>query len=87
MDKTIDALENIPDDSIYNKALNMIRETGGKRVRAVTNDPLDVAKIVFKAITDDPPRRIYSVNESFLYRFLSKLPRSIKEALILRSLS
>jgi len=87
LDKTIKVLENIPEDSIYIDALNKIKEKGGKRVRAVKNDPIDVAQIVLKAITDDFPKRIYSVNESYLYRFLSKLPGRLKEALIHKSLT
>jgi NAD(P)-dependent dehydrogenase (short-subunit alcohol dehydrogenase family) len=87
MDKTIKVLENIPEESIYKHALNKIKEEGGKRVRSVKNDPIDVAHIVLKAIMDESPKRIYSVNESYLYRFLSKLPRSLKEALIHKSLS
>jgi len=87
MEKTLDILNNVPDDSLFRNALNKIRETGGKRVISVQKDPLDVARKVFNAVNDEIPNRIYSVNESNLYRFLSILPRSIKESLVLRSLS
>jgi NAD(P)-dependent dehydrogenase (short-subunit alcohol dehydrogenase family) len=86
MDKTISVLDNVPEDSIFKNALNKIRRTGGKRVRSVSKDPRDVAQIVLKAITDDSPKRMYSVNESYLYRALSLIPRKLKEALVLRSL-
>ena len=86
MDKTLDVLNNVPVDSIYKNALNKIKETGSNKVKAVNKDPLDVAKAVLKAISAKNPKRIYSVNESNLFRFLSLIPRRIKEELVLNAL-
>jgi NAD(P)-dependent dehydrogenase (short-subunit alcohol dehydrogenase family) len=86
MDKTLEVLNNVPNDSIYLNALKKIKDTGGKKVRAVNKDPLDVAKVVLKAITVKNPKRIYSVNESRLFRFLSAIPRQVKESLVIGAL-
>ncbi len=86
MHKTLDVLNNVPEDSIYRNALAKIRDTGGKKVKAVNKDPLDVAKVVLKAITSKNPKRIYSVNESSLFRFLSVIPRQVKESLVIGAL-
>jgi NAD(P)-dependent dehydrogenase (short-subunit alcohol dehydrogenase family) len=86
MDKTLEVLNNVPNDSIYLNALKKIKDTGGKKVRAVNKDPLDVAKVVLKAITLKNPKRIYSVNESSLFRFLSIIPGQVKEFLVLGAL-
>jgi NAD(P)-dependent dehydrogenase (short-subunit alcohol dehydrogenase family) len=83
MDKTLEILNNVPEDSLYKNALEKIKDTGGKKVKAVENDPLDVAKVVLKALTAKNPNRIYSVNESNLYRFLSMIPRRVKEFLVI----
>jgi len=86
MDKTLDVLNNVPEDSIFKSALAKIKETGGKKVRAVNKDPGDVAKAVLKAISAKKPKRIYSVNESSLYKFLTIIPRRVKESLVLGGL-
>ena len=86
MDKTLDVLNNVPEDSIFKSALAKIKETGGKKVRAVNKDPRDVAKAVLKAISAKNPKRIYSVNESGLYKFLTIIPRRVKESLVLGAL-
>jgi short-subunit dehydrogenase len=86
MEKTLEIIENVPEDSIFAYALNKIKETGGKKVRAVQKDPEDVARTVYRAIRDKRPHRIYSVNESNLYKFLSILPRELKEFLVIRAL-
>jgi short-subunit dehydrogenase len=87
MDKTLEILDKIPEDSMYHDALNKIKETGGRRVRAVRNDPLDIAQTVLKIISKKNPKRIYSVNESVLLRFLSIIPERFKEAIVLNALS
>ena len=86
MDKTLDVLNNVPEDSIYKNALVKIKSTGGKKVKAVDKDPRDVAKAVLKAISAKKPKKIYSVNESSLFKFLSMIPGRIKEALVLNAL-
>jgi len=86
MKKTLDVLNNVPEDSIFRKALLKIKETGSKKVIAVNKDPRDVAKAVLKAISEKKPKRIYSVNESPLYKFLSIIPRRIKESLVIGAL-
>ena len=86
MNKTLDVLNNVPQDSIFKNALHKIKETGGKKVNAVNKDPKDVAKAVLKAISEKKPKRIYSVNESILYKFLSIIPRNFKESLVIRAL-
>jgi hypothetical protein len=83
MDKTLDVLNNVPGDSVYINSLKKIKDTGGKRVKAVNKDPLDVAKVVLKVITTKNPKRIYSVNESSLFRFLSFIPRQVKEFMVI----
>jgi NAD(P)-dependent dehydrogenase (short-subunit alcohol dehydrogenase family) len=86
MDKTLEILNDIPEESFFKKALVKIKETGGKKVRAVNKDPRDVAKAVLKAISAKNPKRIYSVNESSLYKFLTIIPRRVKESLVLGAL-
>jgi len=86
MDKTLEVLSNVPKDSVYKNALEKIKNTGGKKVMAVNKDPCDVAKVVLKAITAKNPKRIYSVNESSLFRFLSLIPRQVKESLVIGAL-
>jgi len=86
MDKTLEVLNNVPEDSLFKNALGKIKETGGKKVIAVKKDPQDVAKAVYKAIIDNKPKRIYSVNESSLYKFLSFIPRRVKESLVIGAL-
>lgn len=86
MKKTLDVLNYVPEDSMFKNALVKIKETGGKKVIAVNKDPRDVAKAVFRAISEKKPKRIYSVNESSLYKFLSIIPRRIKESLVIGAL-
>jgi NADP-dependent 3-hydroxy acid dehydrogenase YdfG len=86
MDKTLEVLNNVPNDSIYLNALKKIKDTGGKKVKAVDKDPVDVAKVVLKALSSKNPKRIYSVNESRLFRFLSAIPRQVKESLVIGAL-
>lgn len=86
MHKTLDVLNNVPEDSMFKNALLKIKETGGKKVIAVNKDPNDVAKAVFRAISEKKPKRIYSVNESRLFKFLSIIPRRVKESLVLGAL-
>ena len=86
MDKTLHVLNSVPEDSLFKNALVKIKETGGKKVIAVNKDPRDVAKAVLKAISTKKPKRIYSVNESSLYKFLSKVPRQVKESLVIGAL-
>jgi len=86
MDRTIEVLNDVPQDSLYKNALNKVKDTGIKKVRAVNKDPNEVAKAVFKALQDKRPQRIYRVNESTLYKILSILPRRIKESLVLSGL-
>ncbi len=86
MDKTLDVLNNVPEDSLYKNPLRKIRDTGGKKVKAVHKDPVDVAKAVLKAVSAKNPKRIYSVNESSLFKFLSIMPRQIKESLVINAL-
>jgi len=87
MRKTLDVLDNIQEDSIFKDALNKVKEEGGRRILSVDKDPTDVAKVVYKAINDRNPKRIYSVNESTLYKFIAILPRGIKESLVLGALN
>ncbi len=43
------------------------------------DDPNDIAKVVYKAITSKRPKRIYHVNVSLRFKALSVLPRKVKE--------
>jgi NAD(P)-dependent dehydrogenase (short-subunit alcohol dehydrogenase family) len=86
MNKTLEVLNNVPEDSIYKNALEKIKDTGSKKVKAVDKDPRDVAKAVLEAISANNPRRIYSVNESSLFRFLSVIPGRVKESLVIGAL-
>jgi hypothetical protein len=86
MQKTLDVLNNVPEGSFFKTALDKIKVTGGNKVRNVNKDPFDVAKIVHSAIMAKQPKRIYSVNESVLYKFLNLAPRSLKELIVIRAL-
>jgi short-subunit dehydrogenase len=86
MDRTLEVLSDVPEDSLFENALKKIKETGGKKVQSVSKDPVEFARVVYKALNDRKPRRIYSINESYLYTFLSLLPRKLKESLVLRTL-
>lgn len=86
MDKTIEALNRIPEQSIFVDALEKIRKVGVKKVQKVNKSPEEVAQVVYKAILDPDPKRIYAVNESRLYKTLGLVPRQLKEFLVIRSL-
>lgn len=86
LDRTEEVLNNIPKDSLFVKALNNVRLNGVKMVRRIKNDPEDVARKVYKALVDKNPKRIYRVNESNIYRFLTMIPGSLKETLVLYGL-
>jgi len=86
MDKTLKVLNQIPDKSYYRNELMHIKKEGAERILKVKNDPEDVAKVVFRALTDSSPRRIYNVNVSMLYKILSFMPSNLREYLVLRAL-
>lgn len=86
MKKTLEVLQNVPEDSMFRKALEKIKKTGGKKVMDVKNDPLDVAKTVYRALSAKKPKKIYSVNESALFKFLPLLPEWLKEYVIIKTL-
>ena len=84
--KTIEILNEVPQDSLFKDALHVVKTTGVKKVMAVNKNPNDVARVVYKAIQDKRPRRIYRISESNIYRFLAVVPRSLKEKLVLYGL-
>lgn len=86
MDKTMKVLNRIPENSYFREELLIIQKEGSKRILEVKNDPIDVAKVIYKALTDSNPRNIYNVNVSFLYKLLSLMPPNLREYLVLRAL-
>jgi short-subunit dehydrogenase len=86
MDKTMKVLNRIPKNSYFREELLIIQKEGSKRILEVKKDPIDVAKVIYKALTDSNPRNIYNVNVSFLYKLLSLIPANLREYLVLRAL-
>ena len=48
-------------------------------------DPLDVARAVFQALTEEKPKPIYEVNVDRRLTALAKLPSDVREKLLAKS--
>lgn len=82
-----EVLGKIPKDSLYQEALKYVKKRGQKALNKTKNEPVDVAKVVHKALIAKKPRNIYSINMSSTFKFLPLLPKKWKEYLIRRSIT
>ena len=82
IDKTYQILDQVDPDSVYQNQLANIKKSGQKILLQTKNDPLDVARVIHKALTDKRPKRYYHVNVSLRFKVLKLLPRALKEWII-----
>lgn len=76
----------VDDDSRYVNLLKEIKNQGLKLLNKKQNDPTDLAKVFYKAFKVGKPKKVYYVNVSMLFRFLSVLPEGMREFLMIRKL-
>jgi NAD(P)-dependent dehydrogenase (short-subunit alcohol dehydrogenase family) len=72
--------------SIYSSLYKRIKEHGIKILSKKQHEPLDVAKVIYKALTIKNPKHVYNVNVSSLFKLLSMLPERLREEMILNQL-
>lgn len=72
--------------SIYSNLYQRIKEHGIKILSKKQHDPLDVAKVIYIALTVKNPKHVYNVNVSSLFKLLSILPERLKEVMILNKI-
>jgi NAD(P)-dependent dehydrogenase (short-subunit alcohol dehydrogenase family) len=87
LEKSRKALDRVPEDSAFRRALEIIRSEGQAVMDRMTHHhPAEVARAVHRALTDDPPRALYPVHVSPTFQLLSRIPRPIREYLLRRKL-
>jgi NAD(P)-dependent dehydrogenase (short-subunit alcohol dehydrogenase family) len=69
-------------EDAFNKSIAQSKKMVGKIV-----SPEKVAQIIFKAATSNRPKRIYTVNNSFLLRMISLIPKSLIEKIVISKFS
>jgi NAD(P)-dependent dehydrogenase (short-subunit alcohol dehydrogenase family) len=69
-------------EDAFNKSIAQSKKMVGKIV-----SPEKVAQIIFKAAASNRPNRIYTVNNSFLLRMISLIPKSLIEKIIISKFS
>lgn len=78
---------NVSDpSSVFASLYQHIKERATKILSKNQHDPLDVAKIVCKALTIDNPKHVYHVNVSKLFKLLALLPDHWRETIMLHQL-
>jgi NAD(P)-dependent dehydrogenase (short-subunit alcohol dehydrogenase family) len=69
-------------EDAFNKSIAQSKKMVGKIV-----SPEKVAQIIFKAAASNRPNRIYTVNNSFLLRMISLIPKSLIEKIVISKFS
>jgi short-subunit dehydrogenase len=84
--RSVDVLSNYDHSSKYANLLQKVKDNGNRILKGVKNDPKDVADKVVRAMTRRRPSQKYRANVSLLFRFLSMIPRKLRERLIIKKL-
>jgi len=82
LDKTIDVMSEINPHSLFSGVQVEMKLRGQKILDKTRNDPVDIARVVLRALKAKHPRKEYWVNVSGLYKFLNALPKGIRDRLI-----
>lgn len=86
INKSAEVINSINEESQYVNLLHEIKRVGGKELMKTKKSPLDVGKVISKALLARKPRKIYNVNVSMLFRMLSMLPDGFRERLMVMKL-
>jgi 3-oxoacyl-[acyl-carrier protein] reductase len=84
--RSVDVLSNYDHSSKYANLLQKVKDNGNRILKGMKNDPKDVADKVVRAMTHRRPSQKYRANVSLLFRFLSMIPRKLRERLIIKKL-
>lgn len=75
-------IEEFDTESRYANLMSKIKIQGQHVLQKTKADPLDIAKIIYKALVCNRPKNTYYVNTSLLFKTLSIFPLHIREQLI-----
>ena len=84
--KTTEVINDVDANSRYADLMRQIKIKAQSILMKTNNDPSDVAKVIYKALTARNPKNIYNVNISALFKFLTLLPGGFREWMMVRKL-
>jgi len=81
-----EVISQVDGSSLFTGIMRKTKKTGIDILGKVHHDPIDVAKVILKALKKPNPALVYHVNVSWLFKLLSLIPARVREKIFIKTM-